>query len=268
MNLNAMLQLWKARRKRELTATSAEQVLAMLVRWERAFGEGEVTPALVEAYRLERDDGQRSASALNREGQELKRFFGYCIELGEWDTKNPATIWKWRKEVIQREYVVLSPEDEETLVKCLDDDLLCRYVRFSIATGIRQGTVRRLTWGMVEGQTLVIPPRLMKEREPLRMPLSRKAWAALRPGGLLLFPGLPSTTEIWRRVKRAAKIGGLRSALSPHDFRRTWVARMRDAGASMADVMQLGGWRRPTSMLLHYFAQVPEERARRLLEAI
>jgi integrase len=282
MNIRLLVNLWRQRRGKELSFESAQKVYAMTRRWEARWGDREaktVTPTMIEAYRLRRDDGKRKAGVLNRERGELRAFFEFVKDLG-YRPDNPVTTWKHQKEVVEREYVVLTPREEDALVMQLGDDLLCRYVRFSVATGLRQGTIRRLDWGMVKNLGLVIPAGIMKMRKPLEMPLSTKAWEAIAlpkespafayplHGQNLLFPGLPSQQKIHRLVKEAAARAGLSPHLTPHDFRRTWVARLRDAGADMYDVMKMGGWEAPGVLIKHYFGQVPEKKARELLEAI
>lgn len=312
-----ILDLYWQRRKNELSCKSASTVRTYLSRWAAQWEDTEiaaVTPGMVESYRQLRAAGVPGSAGLNREGRELRGFFAFAEELGACK-ENPARIWKRQREVVARNYVVLTREEEEALVNALESDVLCRFIRFCVATGLRQGTVRQLNWGHVKGSVLQVPGKLMKQKNPVEIPLSTKAMRAIacrfeivdpcaaegrsrrslsrsstrqdtsagglklahqtgEPGsspgrqGSALFPGLPSESIVRHSLKAAARAVGLPPDLTIHDLRRTWVARMRDAGADMSDVMGLGGWKGPTVMLKHYFGQVPERRARQFLEAI
>lgn len=265
-----LLTLYRRKRENELSCKSAETAGRMLDRWAEVWKDlavGEITALHVEAYRQSRADCV-GASALNREGGELRRFFSFARGLGL-AGGCPAGTWDRQKEVVGREYVVLTWKEEEALVAVLESDVLCRFVGLCVATGLRQGTIRRLTWEHVRGRTLFVPGPLMKQKNPVEIPLSSKAWEAIMPKrSIPLFPGLPSESVVRHTLKAAAPRAGISQDLTIHDLRRTWVARMRDAGADMSDVMSLGGWKEPTAMLKHYFGQVPEKRARQFLEAV
>jgi integrase len=285
MKFTELLCQWRLKRSKELTARTWEQYRSMYERWRRHFAEKElreITPAKIEDYRLLRDDGKRGGDILNKERAELMAFFEYSVLL-EWLPANPVKTWPRKKVEVSREYVVLDRSEEDALVRWIRQDLsqvvnmghlktLPNYVRFSIATGLRQGTIRQLKRSMVDikRRTLSIPGPCMKSKKPLVIPLSQKAWDAINLHSYdgSLFPGLPSQQKIHRLVRAAAERAGLSPHLSPHDFRRTWVARMRDAGADIADVMRLGGWTHPTALLKHYYGEVPHERALELLNAI
>lgn len=279
MRFTRLLTMWKTRRHAQVTFTTAEGLEAMYTRWRRHFGAVEIleiTPAHVESYRILRDDG-RGGSSLNKERRELMAIFDYAVSLGE-IAASPVRTWGRVKEVVQREYVVLDEGEERLLCRELSAAgyaSLAVYVRFAIQTGLRQGTIRAMepSWLNYDKGVLTVPARFMKNRKQLTIPLSWNAFNCLTPSkdGFgthdRLMP-LPCHQTIHSRVKAAAVKAGLPVALSPHDFRRTWVARMRDAGADMLEVMRLGGWSGPTALLEHYFGEVPEKRARELLNAV
>lgn len=274
MRFTTLLALWKQRRRAQVEFKTAENLETMFTRWREAFGGmevDEIVPAHIEGYRVLRDNGGLGGSSLNKERRELLAIFEHAIALGEIMT-SPVTTWERSREVVQREYVVLDEKEEQLLCRELADaghyDLVT-YVRFAIQTGLRQGTIRVIAndWYNEDKGVLTVPARFMKNRKQLRIPLSDKAKNCLVWPDDILIP-IPSHQKIHRLVREAAERAGLPASLSPHDFRRTWVARMRMAGADMLEVMRLGGWSEPTSLLNHYFGEVPEKRAQELINAI
>lgn len=270
MTFSELAKTWKQRRLNELSYNVARCMLPMLQRWLRHFGQmeiSEITPAHIEAYRLTRDNGQRKGGALNRERTQLRNFFQLAIDLGEIES-SPMGSWRRRREVVSRTYVTLSKEEEDRLCAELSRALE-RYVRFSTATGLRQGTIRQIRrgWVNVERRTVTIPAGSEKSRKTTTIPLSQKAWEQLDWDSEFLIP-LPSQSVIHKAIRAAAGRAGLPSSLTPHDLRRTWVERMRDGGASMFDVMVLGGWSNPSAMIKHYFLSVPSKKGMEVLHAL
>lgn len=266
MRLFEALERWAAGKESELSTPSAVTLRAYMREWRKEFGDVDlrrVTPARVDRYKNRRSQG-RSAASLNRERGLLRQFFRWAEELGL--CENPVTTWRTRAERVKREYHALTKEQEGALVMQLGG-VLARWVRFATATGLRAGTIRRLRWEHVRDGALVIPGELIKQRRPLRMVLSRRAKETLVRGGSEFLFDLPSDDVIRRRLRRAGEAIGI-EGLTPHDLRRTWVFRMREAGADMYDVQRIGGWSTPGSLLRHYFTGVSDAKARRYLEAL
>lgn len=83
-------------------------------------------------------------------------------------------------------------------------------------------------------------------------------------------PLTPSKVETaWRRVLADAEVPYLRAdgrGRGPHELRRTFATRLRDAGVAIEDVMRLGRWASPQVLLAHY-AAVDDDRLRRAADA-
>lgn len=280
MKFDELLRRWKQRRWGELGPASALKVEPMYRRWREFFGSmelEEITPAHVEGYRLVRDNGSRGPSILNAERTEIRQIFAFAVALRAC-AETPVTTWGRKRETVQREYVVLSPEEQKALCVELQDGEVRRFVKFAVATGLRQATIRAATWGWLKQDVdrgtvrLEVPAAHMKGGKGLSIPLTGAARAAIRrDGNMLDFQKLieiPKEGRVRRLITEAARAAGLPAYLTPHDFRRTWVVRMRDAGADLYDVMRLGGWTNPTVMLKHYFGAVPSKREAEILSKV
>lgn len=84
---------------------------------------------------------------------------------------------------------------------------------------------------------------------------------ALEPTSPYVFPSprdplrpLPDQTLTWRwhKIREKAGLTGPDGDVWIHDMRRTFGSRMIARGASLADVLSLGGWTNPDVFLKHY----------------
>lgn len=270
------LDQWLARCARKWSKKHAAHVKHLVGGWKECFGDKEVRGVeTVDVGRLEelRDNG-RSASALNLERTYLRAFFKWVQKIGEGPGVDPTSTWEVRRVVVEREYVALT-EDEEARLVAASPPWLARFIQLAVGTGLREGTVRKLTYRMVTPDgCLEIPARLMKARRPHRVPLSGRVLKAIGTCPELVDPAeipvcpLPAAATVWRAFKAAAKKAGVSSVASPHDLRRTFVARLSQKGVPAQTIMALGGWRTMGVLLNHYCLPVETEVARRLLEGI
>jgi integrase len=273
MSVGSALEQWINKKRRTWCPKVTEHVRRLAKGWVEGMGSlavSAVTVADVERIEMARDNGQRSGSALNQERTYLRQFFKWCV-LNEWRTSDPTATWAYRSTEVKREYVTISREQEDALV-AVAPPWLKKFVRLAVCTGLREGTVKQLTWGMLtpEGE-LVIPRGIMKTRRDHRMPLAQRALAELgerQPAECPLIPGMPIGTVVYRDFKKYGARAGLPPEASPHDLKRTWVARMMKAGVPLDQTMALGGYKTMGIILKHYFAPVPTEEARAILEKV
>ena len=273
LSVASALEQWINKKRRTWCPKVTEHVRRLAKGWIEGFGAkrvSEVSVADIERLEMLRDNGQRSGSALNQERTYLRQFFKWC-RLNEWRTTDPTATWAFRSTEVKREYVTISREEEDRLVE-VSPQWLRKFVRLAVCTGLREGTLRQLTWGMLtESGELVIPSRIMKTRRDHRMPLAQRALAELgarQPAECPLIPGMPCATIVYRDFKKFGARAGLPPTASPHDLKRTWVARMMSAGVPLNQVMGLGGYRTTGIILKHYFAPVPTDEARAILEKV
>ncbi len=274
MRLSEALDLWLEKKRRELTPVYVKTLRRWTQNWLVVFSNKEVSDVMVaDVEKLEalRDNGRRSASALNQERVYLRGFFEWARALG-YTAMDPVATWKFRRPVVRREYATITREEEDRLVAAAPEmPWLQKYVVLAVCTGLREGTIRRLTWAMVREKdgVLEIPARLMKTRHAHQIALPARALAALGPRGTgLLIGDLPTKDNVYRGFKRAAKRAGISSVTSPHDLRRTWVERLSRAGQPLQVIQSLGAWKTVSVLLNHYVLPVSTDLQRKILEAV
>lgn len=265
------VQLWVIRKVKSLSGKQAQHVERLTRLWSGAFGHVPVelvAVADIEKYEAVRDNGTRSGSALNQERGYLRQFFRWCEQNG-WRKEDPTVTWGHRSTTVKREYVELTQEQEAALVAQCRSPWLQRFVRIAVLTGFREGTVRQLTWDMVREDQLLIPARIMKTREAHSLPITAKLRAALGERGTgLVVQGMPSPAVVYRAFQRAAHRAALPAATSPHDLRRTWVARLTEAGVPIQTIMALGGWKTLGVLIGHYASRATRKAALAAMETV
>lgn len=177
-----------------------------------------------------------------------------------------AFKWEW---IDQPPYVELL-NDEEQRERYLEPHEVRRLVDalpqpysdmalLAVSTGLRQGNVFRLRWTEVNlvGRFARFQAMVMKNGKPFSIPLNDTAMEVIRrwigrhqeyvfcradgsPVG-----DLPS--KMWSGVLEKAGLVDVRW----HDLRHTWASLMRQAGVSLADLQELGGWQ-TASMVKRY----------------
>jgi integrase len=254
--------------------------------WVAFWGDVELTrirPAQVEDLYLHRNDGERSASALNTEKEYLGAFMLWCAR-HEYRNGDPTDVWPSLRVVVKKQYVFLTREEEDALHRGAVECWLKDYITVGICTGLRQGAIRLLERDWIQDGWLIVPAEVIKQREPYRLLLAPRALEVLaRAGssspchaipegsgmaGPLRLLYLPRAEYVWKRFKIAVKRAGINPATSPHDLRRTFCYRLGLAGVSPERIRTLGGWRSRGVFLDHYFWPMDQVEARRIVEAL
>lgn len=111
-----------------------------------------------------------------------------------------------------------------------------RMAEFTLETGLRKGTLCALTWQMVDfsTETLNVPANIMKCKNALSLPLSKRA--VNQPNG-----------KQWLRALAALGFEDFRW----HDLRHTWASWHVQHGTPLAEIQRLGGWK-TISMVMVY----------------
>lgn len=205
----------------------------------------QITISLIETTLDKRDMGNATRNrwyAVIRGVLKRAKRLGWIDALPEIDTREePPTTPQF-----------LTHEQAGALMTALDTPRrqhLYDMVKFSLATGIREGNVTALTWDRVNPlhKFMFIRAEGYKGKRTLRVPLNSVAIdvlqsrAGIHPRYVFTYRGKPV---------RKANRDGFQSAISEagvpwlrwHDLRHTWASWHVMAGTPLAVLKELGGW--------------------------
>jgi integrase len=139
--------------------------------------------------------------------------------------------------------------------------------RFALSTGLRQANVTGLEWSQLDMQRRVawIHPDQAKARKAIAVPLNDEGVEVIRRQlgkhnvRVFSFRGKPVravNTKAWTRALRRAGIEDFRW----HDLRHTWASWHVQAGTSLQELQELGGWE-SVEMVRRYAHLAPEHLA-------
>ncbi|WP_420466142.1 tyrosine-type recombinase/integrase [Panacagrimonas sp.] len=165
----------------------------------------------------------------------------------EWEWIERVPSIRMLKEPPGREHY-LSESELDRLCAELPEHLRAMMV-FSLATGLRQGNVKRLRWVHVDlgRQFLFVPAAEAKARRPIGVPLNGPAIDVLMQQSgrhseyVFTYKGHPVrqvSTKAWRGALLRAGIANLRW----HDLRHTFASWHAQNGTPMHVLQELGGW--------------------------
>lgn len=270
MTFKEVAMQWFATRYAGWLPARAEDVLSLIKSWPWVISN---TPAAQVSYemvaaRFAARRSEVSASRVNREGGILRSIFKEAVARGL-VARDVSPAWLSVPVVTEKEPRSISEEEEAALLAVAPEPL-GRLIQFALATGLRAGTLRALTWEMVEdradGPALVLPARVMKARRPEVLPLSTAARRLLGVRGSPLFGGWKDY-ELSRAFARVVERAGLPDDITFHSLRATFATRLLARGVPVAQVMRLGCWKSADVLLRHYAARSPMAAERAALEA-
>jgi integrase len=142
--------------------------------------------------------------------------------------------------------------------------------RFAVETGLRMRSQAQLVWNRVDlkRRRAWVPGYQMKAGKAIGIPLSQESIRILRALRRLagkdavyvhMWRGAPVDDFNTKAFKDAVEAAGLAS-LRWHDLRHTWASWHVQAGTSLHELMQLGGWA-SYSMVLRYAHLAPDHLA-------
>jgi integrase len=214
----------------------------------------------VERYKSERRQavskrgGARSAASVNRELACLSSAFKLAIKANLIE-RNPCASVDALREGNVRERV-LSAEEEAALFAVLRerhgviDSHLLPMVTLAIHTGMRLSELLGLDWSEVDlsAGRICLPPERTKSGKRRIIPLNATARAALAElagnaeSGFVFIN--PETKTRFRQPRRgwlaACKAAGI-DGLHFHDLRHTFISRLIEGGATLAEARDLAG---------------------------
>lgn len=174
-------------------------------------------------------------------------------------------VWEWidKVPVVQRRHVDdarvrwLTHGEARRLLEFLPPHLEAM-ARFTLATGLRAGNVRKLEWSQInmQNRNVTIHADQSKNGRPFGVPLNEDAIEVLK-GELgkshrfvFTYQGHPVNqccTKAWWKALAKAGIKNFRW----HDLRHTWASWHVQNGTSLQELFELGGWK-TFSMVLRY----------------
>ncbi len=195
-----------------------------------------------------------SNTTINRRYSIVRAILRKAHEEWEWIDSRPKM--RKLKEPKGRERYLSDAELQRLLVELPEHTRVM--LVFSLATGLRQGNVKRLRWAHVdlERRFLFVPADEAKAGRPIGIPLNDPAMDMLRGQigkhgeYVFTFRGKPVTqvsTEAWRAALGRAGIENFRW----HDLRHTFASWHAQNGTPMHVLQELGGWN-STEMVKRY----------------
>jgi integrase len=205
----------------------------------------------------------------------------------EWEWIDRAPKVRMFKEQSRRVRWITRAE-ADALLRELPEHL-AEMVRFSLSTGLRQRNVTELEWSQIDmpSKRAWIHPDQAKARKAIAVPLNEQAVAVLlrqvgkhltrvftyqvkrkadgsnaRRAAAKRKPPEPRPVKwvnntAWKNALRRAGIAGFRW----HDLRHTWASWHVQAGTSLYELQQLGGWG-SADMVKRYAHMGPEHLAK------
>lgn len=141
----------------------------------------------------------------------------------------------------------------------------------ALLTGMRLQEILGLKWSEVRGSEIRLPGNRTKSGYPRTVYLVAEAQALLPKRGdeaSLVFRGAfdgglwNNFGREWRRAREAARLPRVRF----HDLRHEWASRYVEAGGTLIELMQAGGWR--TLAQVQRYAKAEKARIRQTLQVL
>jgi integrase len=195
--------------------------------------------------------GQREGvtnTTVNRRMQVLRAILRKAMQEWEWIDRVPR--FRMLKESKGRVRFLTRQEAARLLTELPPH--LRAMTRFTLATGLRQGNVKRLRWAQVdlEKRRAWINAEEAKGRRAIPVPLNAEALQVIEeqrgwhPEYVFTYEGRPIqqvNTKAWRAALKRAGIEDFRW----HDLRHTWASWHAQNGTPSNVLQELGAWRGP-----------------------
>ncbi len=224
----------------------------------------EMSPFLIEKYKLARKNEEAAVRTINIELACLRHIFNMAIR---WKKArvNPVKEVKFLKEPEEKDRI-LSEEEEvrvlETVRTSPKQKHLEPIVTTALHTGMRKGEILNLKWSNVDFKNRVITVEGTKNGEIRKIPMNEKLTLTLERAkkvakGEFVFseggkPYLDVKTGWWTALKKA-KIENFRF----HDLRHTFGSRLGMAGVDIRTIQKLMG-HEDITMTMRYSHPTPD----------
>jgi integrase len=185
-----------------------------------------------------------SVATVQRYMVTLSRVFDFGVRLGELRDNPAARLPTLKADEVERHRALSEPELEAWLEQLREDD--ARWVRFMVATGLRDGEAARLRWSDIElGRSVMIVRGVhSKSRKSRRVPLTRAALEVLAelPNDRV---GLVFGSKVRRkRLGQAWTAAGFGGRFpTAHDLRHTFASWAIAKGLDLEELREVMGHR-------------------------
>ncbi|HBH17914.1 MAG TPA: hypothetical protein DDX14_03055 [Cyanobacteria bacterium UBA9579] len=235
----------------------------------------EITPFLVEKYRLSRIKEEKANSTINKEVRLMRRMFNLAIDNG-WTNINPCTSKKVKplREENKKERFFSFEEEQRLLSACYGSNAFLKPIIITaLQTGMRKEEILSLKWSNVDlknGYVTLLKTKNGKKRNIPISSLLMNELKELHENRLTEYVFTnPFTKERNRDIRgvyetacKRAKIDDLRF----HDLRHTAATRMVSAGIDLVVIQEILGHADIKSTMV-YSHPVPE-RKKQAIEAL
>lgn len=201
-----------------------------------------------------RRTGLLAPATVNRIMVTLRRLLDFGLRRGNLCENAALNLPPLKERVLER-HRALSDDEIDALIEALregraDDDTVI-WLRFMIATGLRNDEAQTLNWIDVDrdARKLLVRAENAKGARSRRVPLTNAALAALAE----IHDGAPAVGLVFgRRDRRTAllcawaRTGRPGRAPTAHDLRHTCASRAAAAGLDLVQMMSWFGWMSPT----------------------
>jgi integrase len=257
---------WSKGNKKPTSSLRDESSLKHLSRLFGGKTLSEISPFMVEKYKLTRKEEGAEPATINREMACLRHMFNMAIK---WKKAqgNPVREVKFLKEP-QGKDRILTEAEEVRLLETVRTEPKQKHlepiIETALNTGMRKGEILNLKWSNVDLRTGVIVIEESKNGEIRRIPINRKLTITLQnvkkvSKGDFVFSdnGKPygDVKTGWWTALSKAKIEGLRF----HDLRHTFGSRLGMAGIDIRTIQELMG-HKDIKMTMRYSHPTPEHK--------
>lgn len=229
----------------------------------------DISPFLIERYKMLRSSEDAKANTVNIEMSCLRHMFSMAITWGK-ATTNPVKEVRFLRESRVKDRI-LDPDEETKLLDYVRTGAKSKHLEAIIITalntGMRKGEILALKWGNVDFKNSHITVERSKNGEIRRIPMNkqlktilesvRKSGASSEHVFTINNDAILHFTTAWRNALNRTEIRNFRF----YDLRHTFGSRLGMAGVDIKTIQELMG-HKDIKMTMRYSHPTPEHKRR------
>jgi len=225
----------------------------------------EITPSLINQYKVKRREEGATPATVNRELALMKHAFSLAVREWEWAKDNPVKKISMERENNKRDRWLMPEEEKKLLEVCpawLQDIVL-----FALNTGMRLGEILSLCWKAVDMNRRTAVVFKSKNGERRTIPLSETALDVLKTKSKirsirsdLVFYNENHKKYDYSDLERAFRVALIKAKIEDfrfHDLRHCFATKLVQGGVDLYKVQLLLGHKTPL-MTQRYAHHYPE----------